>query len=548
MAVVNFNKRLFEKEIGKVDDKMENKISLFGTPVEEITNEEVKIEVAPNRPDLLSFQGFKRSFLAYLGRKTGIKKYPIKSPEKNYSVYIDPSVNNVRPFTSCAIIKGLKLDDEKIREIIEVQEKIHFTVGRKRKKLAIGIYPLERIKLPITYKAMNPKDIKFVPMDSEKEMSALEILKKHSKGMEYGHLLNDNEKFPAFMDSDKNILSMPPIINSDLTGKVTTATKEVFVECSGFDYNSLEKCINMLSTMFADMGGKIYQMNLKFKGRKKVSPNLEPEKMRLNLENANKLLGLSLNEKQAMKLLEKMGYGCRKLNSIEIPSWRTDILHEVDLIEDIAIAYGYDNFVPEIPEISTTGQESKKESSKRKISEILSGLGMLEVSSYHLTNVENQFKKMGTQKKDFVETEDSKTDYNILRKDLGHNLMRIFSENIDSEYPQKIFEIGRVFSLDAERKINESDSLSIAISPGNFTELKQAINYLSKMIDVDLVLKEVEDKEIPKYFVDGRVAGIFYKNKLIGYAGEIHPRILRNWKMKMPVALCEINLDLILDN
>src|SRR3989344_1121249 len=264
MAVVNFNKKTFESEIGKLDDEMQNKIAMFGTPIESITGEGLQVEVFPNRPDLLSYSGFKRSFLAFLGKETGLKNYIVKKPEKDYKVNVDSSVKDVRPYTACAIIRGLVLDDEKIKELIEIQEKLHITIGRKRKKMAIGIYPLEKIKLPITFKAMEPDKIKFVPLDSDKEMSGLEILHKHPAGKEYAHLLAGKVKFPVFVDANNEVLSMPPIINSQTTGRVDSKTKDVFVECSGFDFDVLKTCLNIITTTMAEMGGKIYQMEIKF--------------------------------------------------------------------------------------------------------------------------------------------------------------------------------------------------------------------------------------------------------------------------------------------
>jgi len=310
MAIVNINKKQFEKEITKLNEKIKDRIAMFGTPIEEINDNEIQIEVFPNRPDLLSYQGFKRSFLAFLGKKTGLKKYKLNKPEKNYKVLIDKSVKNIRPYTACAIIKGLKLDDEKIKEIIEIQEKLHITIGRKRKKLAIGIYPLERIKLPITYKALEPDKIKFIPLEMDREMSGLQILQRHPAGRDYAHLLAGKAKFPIFIDADKNILSMPPIINSQMTGKITEKTKDIFVECSGFDFEILKKCLNIIITCLADIGGKIYQINL---GKGKITPNLTSEKMKISLENTNKLLGLNLNEKQLKRLIKKWVMITRKI-------------------------------------------------------------------------------------------------------------------------------------------------------------------------------------------------------------------------------------------
>ncbi|MBD3247161.1 phenylalanine--tRNA ligase subunit beta [Candidatus Pacearchaeota archaeon] len=540
MANIKFPKKLFEKEIGKLDEKMKKKISMFGTPLESVEEGEIEVEIFPDRPDLLSYQGFKRAFLAFLGKKTGLKKYRLHKPGKNYYVKVDSSVKKVRPYTVCAIIKGLKLNDEKIKEIIELQEKLHNTVGRKRKKLAIGIYPLEKIKLPITYKALEPDKIKFTPLEMNREMSGLQILQRHSTGREYAHLLSGKRKFPVFLDAEKNVLSMPPIINSQLTGKVDENTKDVFIECSGFNIDVLKKSLNIIVTALADMSPsiKIYQMKVKYK-KPIVTPDLTPDKRKISKENTNKLLGLNLSKKQIQKMLEKMGYELKK-NNVKIPAWRTDILHEVDLIEDIAIAYGYENFEPEIPKISTLGKENPRETIKRKIAHIFAGLKMTEVSNYHLTTPRDQFSKMGLnpkKQKNSIEVKESKTEYNILRKDLTHCLLKNLSENVDVEYPQKIFEVGKIFNSN----LMESEKLAAVISPGDFTEIKQVLKYLSKMLNQEIYLEEAKD--FPSWFINGRVARIKLDKETLGFIGEIHPKILNNWKLKMPAALFEIDLE-----
>ena len=389
MASARFNRKTFEKEIGKITQELEQKIALFGTPVENVNDDEIEVDVTPNRPDLLSYQGFKRSFLSFIGKTSGLKNFKIESPLKDYKVIIDSSVKDVRPYTVCAIVKGINFTDENIKEVIDIQEKLHTTVGRRRKKLAIGVYPLEKITLPITFKALEPDKIKFIPLESDRVMNGLEILQRHPTGRDYASLLAGKSKFPIFVDAKGEILSMPPIINSELTGRVTNETKDVFIECSGSDFNSLKKCLNILVTALSDMGGKIYSMEL-VGAPEKISPNLDSDKMKISIENTNKTLGLNLTEKEIKENLEKMGHNYNK-GIVEIASYRTDVLHEIDLIEDVAIAYGYDKFEPIIPEISTIGQEDPRETFKRKISDILSGLGYLETSNYHLTTKVDQF-------------------------------------------------------------------------------------------------------------------------------------------------------------
>jgi phenylalanyl-tRNA synthetase beta chain len=552
MTILTFNRKELEKEIGKVTKEVEEQITMFGTPVEDSNANEISIEIFPNRPDLLSLQGFSRSFLQYLGKR-GVSKFKVNKPEKDYVVKVDKIVKQVRPYTVCAIVKNIKFNDEKIKEIIEVQEKLHLTIGRKRKKSAIGIYPLEKIKLPIKYTAMKPEDIKFVPLESPggKEMTGKQILRQHPKGQEYADLLKDESVYPVFLDSTNKVLSLPPIINSHETGKIDEKTKDVFVECSGFNKYYLEKTLNIIIATLADMGGKVYAMEIKDE-KSFASPNLDFDKMEFKIEDINKTLGLDLGEKEIKDYLEKMGIGFEKDKKhgkffALVPAYRVDVLHWVDLSEDIAIAYGYDNFEPEIPKIATMAKEDKADVLKRTIEEIFSGVGFSEVSSFHLAK-KKDVKKAHYDFKKFIEVEDSKTEYDVLRIDLLSNLLKVFSENSDSAYPQKIFEVGKVFEKNEgsnETGVDEKTNLALAMIDEEitFTEMKQILDYLFIMLNVDYNVENAENSN----YINGRVAKVIVndggKDLDIGFIGEIAPRVLKNWKLKMPTVALEINLD-----
>ena len=332
---------------------------------------------------------------------------------------------------------------------------------------------------------------------------------------------------------------MPPIINSDSLGKITSETKNILIEASGTSQKLLNKAITMAVCDLIDYGGEAYSVEVCYKN-KKEAVDLKSEKMKINLENANKLLGLNLAEKDAKKLLEKMGYDYQNKEA-EIPAYRADIMHEVDIIEDMAIAYGYENFQPEIPEIATIGEENKKEIIKRKISEILTGLNMLEISTLHLLTKDDA-KKLNIKG---IEVEESKTDYRILRPNLFSSSLKILSENIDSEYPQRIFEIGKIFSKDENKEtgISEKTNLIIALTPGNFTELRQVLEYLGRMLNLEFKIAD-EKKE---GFIEGRIGKIIFDDKEIGIIGEVHPSMLKLWHIKMPLVVLEINLDEIFE-
>ncbi|MEM0465585.1 MAG: phenylalanine--tRNA ligase subunit beta [Candidatus Pacearchaeota archaeon] len=551
MAIITLNRKELEKNIGKITKDLEEKITMFGTTIEEISDDEISIEIYPNRPDLLSLQGFIRAMLNFLEKRQNIPEYIVEKPEKDFKVIIDKSVKKVRPFTACAIVKNLKFDEERIKNIIDIQEKLHLVFGRNRKKLAIGIYPLEQIKLPIRFLAKKPEEIKFQPLEFPKEINGRQILSQHPKGREFGYLLDNCEVFPIFQDANNEILSMPPIINSHKTGKIKNETKEIFIECSGFNIEYLKKALNIIVTALSDMGGKIISMEIidEKENKKYLTPILELEKKEFSIDFVNKTLGLNLNEKQIKPLLEKMGLGYEKDKEryyALIPSYRTDIIHEIDIVEDIAIAYGYENFIPEIPKISTIGEEDIMAILKRKISELLIGLNMLEISTYHLTTKEIEYKKLGFKEYgDIIEIIDSKTENNILRTSLLSQSIKILSENSDASYPQKIFEIGKVFYEDDSKEtgIGEKENLCISIchDKANFTEIKQILDYLSRMLDFKYEIKEITHPT----FIDGRCGQVIINKKIAGVIGEVHPNVLKNNKIKMPVSSIEINIETI---
>jgi phenylalanyl-tRNA synthetase beta chain len=542
MTILTLNRKEFEKKVGKITKELEKKITDMGTPIEEVDDSEVSVEIFPNRPDLLSMGNFARAVNQFNG-KGKIASFKINKPEKDYVVIIDKSVKVVRPHTVCAIVKGLRFDDERIKEVVDIQEKLHNSVGRKRKKIAIGIYPLDKITLPIRFIAKKPEDIKFLPLESKKEMTGRQILRGHPAGREYAHLLEDADVFPIFIDAKEEILSMPPIINSEKTGRIEEKTREIFIECSGHNLVYLKKCLNIIVAALSEMGGKIYSMEIKdSKDKDFVSPDMSPEEMKFKIEDVEKTLGIKLVEKDVKNYLAQMGidYDSKKGVAL-IPAYRTDILHWIDLAEEIAIAYGYENFEPEIPDISTIAYEDPADKMKRTIGNILAGVGLLETSSYHLT-MKKDVKKMHYEFNDFIEVEDSKTERNVLRMDMLTNLLQILSENSDAGYPQKIFEMGRVFSKDdsSEMGVMEEERLAIAMvdEKMNFTDLKQVVDYLFKMLDIEYTIKDSENNN----YIAGRVGEIIVKSKSVGFIGEIAPRVLKNWKIKMPTAAIEIDL------
>ena len=541
MPTIRINRKVFEHYVGKElpTDKLKDRISYLGTDLEDVTDNEIIVEVFPNRPDMLSVQGFSRAFSSFIGAKTGLRNYKVEHSKER--VIIDKSVKDVRPYTACAIVRNLHFDGEKIKEVIDIQEKLHITYGRNRKKAAIGIYPYEKIKTPITFKAENPEDIVFRPLEFSGEINALQILKQHPAGKEYGHLLEGKKKFPVFRDADNEVLSVPPIINSHNTGKISEKTTEVFIECSGFDLNVLKKCLNIIVTALYEMGGRVYSMDLIDGNKKYSTPDLRPEEMKVNIDFINKWLGLNLKENEFKKLFERMGHGYSNKKAL-IPAYRADIIHQTDLAEDIAIAYGYENFKETIPNVATIAEEDKLEVFKRRVSELLVGLGLLEASTYNLTNEDSQNKRMNAKLELIGLANSISSDYDRLRAWVIPSLMEILSNNKHHEYPQKIFTIGRIFKKNEkfDTNIEENERLAVALASEktDYTEIRQALDYLLRSIGVKHEVKETEHSS----FIPGRVARASINGKNIAYMGEISPEVLSRWNLEVPVAAFELNL------
>jgi phenylalanyl-tRNA synthetase beta chain len=541
MPTITANKKVFEHLVGKglPLKKLKDRISYLGTDLEKVDDKEIVVEVFPDRPDMLSTPGLARAFSSFIGVKKGLRNYAVTPSGEE--VVIEKSVGKVRPYTACAIIRGLRFDDEKIREVIDIQEKLHVTYGRNRRKVAIGIYPYEKIKPPIRFTAKKPQDIRFRPLEFPREINGLQILSQHPAGREYGHLLEGEDVFPVFIDSNNKILSMPPIINSEDTGKITNKTSDVFIECSGFDFGVLEKCINIIVTAFADIGGRIYSMKLRYHKKTVTTPNLKPERFKVDIGYINKKLGLSLKEAQIKNLLERMGYGYRNKTAL-IPAYRADILHQIDLAEDVAIAYGFENFESLIPNAATVAEEDSFEVFKRKISETLIGLELLEVNTYNITNKELQIKKMNSEVEVIELLNSISKEHNVLRAWMTPSLLEVFANNKHREYPQKIFGTGTVFKKDAkaETNVEEKERLAVAITyaEAGFTEIKQILDCLMRA----LALKyEISETEHPS-FIPGRVGRVAVNGRKVAYVGEISPAVLNNWGLEMPVAALELNL------
>lgn len=533
MPVVAIDYRDLIKLIGKEISKEEliQKIPMIGADIERVEGNEMFIEFFPDRPDLLSVEGIARAIRSFLDIEIGMKKY--KVGKSFVTIKVDPTTKKVRPFIAGAFIEGMEMDERTLFSLMDLQEKLHSSLGRDRKKMAIGLHDAGQIKAPLTYSATEPEKIGFTPLGMDEEMDLNEILERHEKGIKYAHLLDQFDRYPIITDARKNVLSFPPIINGELTA-VGEETRNIFIEATGTDRKAVEGGLIIAATAIAERGGEIKSIKILDK-KERFTPDLSPMKRTVKVGYANEILGSDMGKEEMLHAIKKMGHDAmingEKLEVL-VPRWRTDVLHPIDLVEDIAIGYGFENFEPLLSMEMTFGFSDYNQ----KIKDILIGLGFNEVMTLALSNEEEQFKKMGMKKQKMIQIENPITEkQSCMRRSLLPSLLGILKMNKHRDLPQKIFEVGEVVVGTKNRK--RCCGVEIGAKVG-FTKCKSIVEAIMKNLGIEA---EIEEKEHPS-FIEGRCASIL-ATKEIGYFGEIHPRVIENFELEHPVIAFEFDME-----
>ncbi len=570
MVVTTISHKALNIAVGKdlsIED-IHNVLSDMGMELKSHDEEtgDLGVEITPDRLDLISVHGLARAIQSFLALAKNPPKYIVHANgkprpdgfgnEPEYEVVVESSVKDVRPHTACAVVKNVTITEENLKEIIDVQEKLHATLGRGRTRAAIGIYPLKEISWPVHYKADKPSAFKFIPLNETKEMTGEEILELHEMGKAYAHLLEGKKTYPFFIDANNEILSMPPIINSEKTGRVTSEDKDLFIECSGFDKSLLNQILNNLVTMFADMGAEIHAVKLTyekgFDGSSEmtslVSPQLAPLERKLALANVKKRLGLDLSREEIHKLLLKMMYTPVCLDhevwTLAAPAFRADLWHEVDVIDDIARAYGFNNFELHQPNILSSGEQLPLSELVEDFSELLVGLGFLETYTFALTSDEEQLTNMNVPlSTPRIQIANGMESQSMMRLSLLPQQLTSFFYNQKRPLPQKIFEASFVVLPDESTDVGARNEMHLCAlitdQTVTFTQIKQVLDAVLKSRGLSV---DVTSATHPS-FLEGRTGEIFFKGQSIGFVGELHPQVLENFSLKNPVAAFEINIE-----
>jgi len=496
---------------------------------------ELSIEFFPDRPDLYCVEGAARALRTFLGLEKGLRRYEVAGSD--VTLNIDPSVLPVRPFMVAGVVEDIHMSDALIRSLMELQEKLHLTMGRKRAKVSIGIHDMARIAPPFTYKAVEPRSVSFVPLGKSERMDLQEILERHEKGIDYAYILAGKDRYPLLVDRDDQVLSFPPIINGTLT-TVTEETTKVFIDVTGTDLGAINGALNIVATAMADRGGKLRSVNV-VGARSYVTPDLEPRSWTLPVADTNALLGSSLTAEEMAAALERMGHqAAPAAGKVEVlaPATRFDLIHPVDLMEDVAKGIGYDKFGHTLPRSVTFGQLGIDQRASDAARQTMVGYGFLEVTTLMLTSPRDQFERMRLPPAEVVEVLNPiSEDHTCLRVSLLPSIMAVLRRNKHRELPQRLFEVGDVMVGQRRRKHLAG---AVIASRSSFTEAKSLVESLLR----DLSVKHAVVPSSKGCYIEGRGAEVEVDGTTVGSFGELHPEVITAFELGYPTIAFELDL------
>jgi phenylalanyl-tRNA synthetase beta chain len=521
-----------------------------GDLVEIGSSEVVRINLLPVRPDILSAAGLARALRGYLGIETGLPEF--KLSDSGFQIAVKPGMDCLRPFIVGAVVRGLQLDDEGLRMVMKMQENLHWALGRDRRRASIGVYDLGTVHPGFVLRPVKPDELRFVPLfglpeNPKAELTPREILERHPKGIRYAHLLSGMSAFPLLTDSRGKVLSMPPIINSHDT-RVTSMTSDVFVDVTGPDRIAVTRSLSVLVCALSDMGGSIESVEVVYPGGESVvMPDLAPSRRVLDPVEARRILGLDLEAERIAELLRRMRYGARQEGSrvaVEVPAYRSDILHDQDIIEDIAIGYGYPNIVPRLVPTMTVSRALPVEELSEAVRRVMTGLGLFEVLTSVLVSEREQYDSMGLTPRPHVTLENpASVEQTMLRTSLIPGLLSTFRANSTREMPQQIFECHDVFNPDpdAETRVRTRRCVAVALTGPRvgFADIRALASALARELNAEATFTAASHPS----FIIGRCARIDVQGVDTGIIGEIHPEVLERFGLGQPAAVLEFELD-----
>ncbi len=542
---MSFNKLYLSHLVGKGIDyaKVAQQATKMGVEFEGMDEKEMNFQVTANRPDLLDIVGFSRAIKNFMHRKKKFE-YKLENNTPYLQIKVGSGVHKIRPYISGIVARNINFSDQSLRHLFNFSDKFSDVFGRHREKLAIGIHNLDAMDKVLEYDAF--LDQKLVPLGETKSMSFSKVLETNKKGIEYGNIITCHKTqkcYPALKDS-KGVLALIPVINSERT-KVTESTHDIFVDMTGTSKYVVEKAADMFAAMFIDMGADVYPVTVSYGKRNFTTPIMEERSISVKLSEIEEMIGIAIGFNNAISLANKMGYGAFYLRGdivFKVPAYRLDVLTEQDIIEDIAIAYGYD-YIRNLPIYATqSGMLEERTERNRLLSAKMVGLGFSEMMNSYLTSESENFGKMEAQVKSgsYIKLKNSKTgSITMMRTWITPSLLKNLSLSVHEKMPQKIFEEDLVFSF-VNGMQSEKYHLAAAMADpkANFNDIKAILEAVLNVVVGDYSIRSSSHES----FIEGRFAEIMIGKASIGFVGEMHPKVLSNFGIEEPCFAFEIKI------
>ncbi len=536
MPVVRIDLARFTKMVGADRKRILDRLPYIGLDIESVDRDSVRVEYSPNRPDFGTDFGIARALKGLLGKEAGLPSFPTSA--SGISVAFDRRLSAVRPFIACVTARGLDLDDEDIRQIISLQEDLHNGLGRKRRVVAVGLHDLDAVRPPFSYQAVD-SSFKFVPLGGTRPVAIGSILSDTPEGKAYGSALAGSKLYPVIIDAEGVVLSFPPIINGDAT-RLTSKTKNMFVDVTSTDKKAGDDVMAVVATTLVEAGGRLETVSIRYPGKPRKTPDLNPTELPLDDDLVRSLLGLDLPHAEIVKSLARSRLGVKSRKALG-PRYRIDLLHPVDIAEEVALGYGIDRIVPIYPPSKQPGLFNSFEDFLDSTSTILAGSGMIEMMTFELTDEDSLYSKFQRPSSEKIAVQNPKSlEHSALRDALIPTLMASLSGNVRSDYPQRVFEIGRVYRRSGGG-VSESWHLCclVAHSQSSFTEAKMYLESTCRIITG----KEASASEGQHWaFTSGRCASVSVGGVHVGHVGELRPEAIEAFGLGIPVSGFEVDL------
>ena len=538
----NLLRRLVESR-GRVHDveDLAFRLPLMGTDIDTCDEDVLDIEIFPDRPDLLSPETLFHGMMPFLHDSPPSPRLAVKPG--TISMRVAPELSDIRPVILGAVVRGLEIDEDIIKRLMDHQEKLHFALGRGRKRASIGVHDLSNLAPPFRVEAVN-RNHSFIPLAMNEEMTIDEILDKHPKGVDYAHLLEGMDKVPIIFDSNDAVLSFPPIINGDHT-TVTENTRDIFIDVTGLDLRACEAALMLICLQLSVLGGQVESVRVTTCEGKDWSINGTPIEHKVERELVEGILGNSFSDDEIEEAIRRMGGQYKGdlsgVLSILMPRWRFDILHPIDLVEEVAIGHGYDDLAYDVPKAPLTAIPRPDGHLRRRIREALQGLGLIQIQSLTLSNDSDQFTSMRWKKDGAITrmTNPITTEHTILRQNILPGLLRLLAANRHHDLPQGVYELGTVVIDHTNR---DRFAFLVAENSGGFASLRGRIQALMRDLGCqDWTLEVLEGGP----WLEGRSASIIVSGIAVGECGELDPQVSESFDLNVPMSGAQIDVQLL---